>query len=76
MLEIITMHMQIISIRNVQYWKNALHCGENTLKSLLTLISGGSFLQSEVPKKLKDFWPIEVQKEGRFSCEVVEARVK
>ena len=69
------MHMQILSIRNVQYWKNASHCEENTLKSLLALISGDSVLQSEAPKKLKDFWPIEVRKEGRFSCEAIEARV-
>ena len=68
-------HANIINKKR-QYWKNASHCEENSLKSLLALISGGSFFQSEVHKKLKDFWPIEVRKEGKFSCEAVEARVK
>ena len=56
LLEILTMHMQILYIiRNVQYWKSASHWEENTLKSLLALISGGNVLQSEAPRKLKDF---------------------
>ena len=61
------MHMQILSLRNVQYWKNASHCNENTLKSLLALISDGSVLQSEAPKKLKDFSPLKFEKKEDHS---------